>query len=1267
MLFLLSHTHQRVDATLRHYLVRGTRTGERSRQFDRLVSTSTVTTEPPRGPASPEDVEFGTSIDAEARRVERLDAEFPGAAARLTASRVLADFPRRSAPDKALATDPKAGAWGGAGGAEEFTVIVKTSRAAADGDAFGSRALRRVCELKRAIERSPGYGGACTRVKEKTATKNQTHTPASASSENDRDGCAPAFSAFDVVSAYEHVGLRGVPLAFARTARAVLMLNDGIDSVRRVCSSRETAGGVLCGLRPSLGCDPRGCDAKLNVTARACVVGNGLVEVCDWIRSAAPTEEEVKTVAWADFRQSTSSQDEGCEKGSFDPASAASAIKFGAVAARWSERSGGTLEMAALAAPWSLLADRRFGEAGADGDDDARARARTEVTRLAFRLAPKGTPGYAAATRWAKEVAGPIVESWGDGEMTASWRHMWALKLMGREYLWGDLRWAAGSFCTTLFLVRAHTGSTFLALGGMTAVIASLVVAQFVYVHAIGVTWIGMLNFLGVFIVLGVGADDVFVILEFWKQSKREALSTAGEEDDRHSDDGESSTERVLVERLRWTAEKSLYVVTMTSVTTAAAFACNMASRIAPVRLFGAFMAALIAGNYLLVCTTFPALLVLEHGMRARSARRWRRWRNRARVRATRLESVVVAPAHPVSHHPVTHRPAIGPRTSPKHRRTASHAPRLAALEEDHRGIEIDPPSASKPAARRTSSLTLHDRLGVFWRDGGGRDSDDEDDFSSLAASSVASSASQSPVEALAASMHATRRAYEERGEAAVRVLADFVVSYRWHVVALAAAALAFSAFAARGIQPPARSSSAGFSIFPEGHNFNVFAEACSLFGFARSAEAVRVTFVWGLERPRETDPADGEFAPSHLTSDPRNPLGARALEETARRLGSKFENPTTSDQERAAVPVFDPSFDATSEEAQAWMLSFCRDLRGSEATARRLKDPNSVVCFAEDVEDATRAASGGGFGSPMSPARYGAALRRYGRGESNDGAVRWFAPDRSGTPPAPGRGGPTLTNIPADIGGSNEGRVASVAVTAVLKTSSVSSSTAELVAEHEFWEGWFESKLAGAPPGLRGGFQTSPTWTLTETETELVDGAWTALTLSLVFAFVVLLGASRSVRLALLATISVGSSAASLLAAAALLGWTMGVIEAVCTMVLVGLSLDYVLHVAGAYVRTSGADGRRERAKGAVRAVGLSVVSGASTTVGAAAFLLGCTLPFFTKFGLFVAWTLTSSLVQAVVVFPAMCAVWGPEDVERVEGEEDEQEGWRQTHADAR
>ena len=324
MLFLLSHTHQRVDATLRHYLVRGTRTGERSRQFDRLVSTSTVTTEPPRGPASPEDVEFGTSIDAEARRVERLDAEFPGAAARLTASRVLADFPRRSAPDKALAADPKA-ALGAAGGAEEFTVIVKTSRAAADGDAFGSRALRRVCELKRAIERSPGYGRRVHAVKGENRDKEPNPYPR-VRLERKRSG-----------RVRPHVlGLRRrLSVRTRRSSRRPTRVRP--DRSRRLDVKRWDrfgSTGVLVegnsrpassGLRPSLGCDPRAMRRQTQRhrprVRRRKRSGRGVR--LDSVRGA--DGGGVKTVAWADFRQSTSSQDEGCEKGSFDPASAASA------------------------------------------------------------------------------------------------------------------------------------------------------------------------------------------------------------------------------------------------------------------------------------------------------------------------------------------------------------------------------------------------------------------------------------------------------------------------------------------------------------------------------------------------------------------------------------------------------------------------------------------------------------------------------------------------------------------------------------------------------------------------------------------------------------------------------------------------------------------------------------------------------------------------------------------------------------------------------
>ena len=250
MLFSLSHTDQRVDATLRHYLVRGTRTGERSRQFDRLVSTSTVRTKPP-DTASPEEWELAARLKHEAGRTARLD-ETPGAAARLTASRVLANSPRRSAPDKALLLDPKASLGGGAGGAEEFTVVIRATHR--DGDVLGAGdAFLKVCELKRTLESSPGYVNACARVE----TKDLSGDPSRVDTY-----CSPAFSALDVLGAYRHVGLRGVPLAFVATARAIVGLNDGIESVRRICET-ETGGpnSAICG--PGSGATPRGATVTL--------------------------------------------------------------------------------------------------------------------------------------------------------------------------------------------------------------------------------------------------------------------------------------------------------------------------------------------------------------------------------------------------------------------------------------------------------------------------------------------------------------------------------------------------------------------------------------------------------------------------------------------------------------------------------------------------------------------------------------------------------------------------------------------------------------------------------------------------------------------------------------------------------------------------------------------------------------------------------------------------------------------------------------------
>ena len=51
----------------------------------------------------------------------------------------------------------------------------------------------------------------------------------------------------------------------------------------------------------------------------------------------------------------------------------------------------------------------------------------------------------------------------------------------------------------------------------------------------------------------------------------------------------------------------------ITSFTTACAFFSNTVNYVIPVGLFGAFMALLVVLNYILVCTMFPAAVVVYH------------------------------------------------------------------------------------------------------------------------------------------------------------------------------------------------------------------------------------------------------------------------------------------------------------------------------------------------------------------------------------------------------------------------------------------------------------------------------------------------------------------------------------------------------------------------------------------------------------------------------------------------------------------------------
>merc|ERR1719198_2087876 len=92
-----------------------------------------------------------------------------------------------------------------------------------------------------------------------------------------------------------------------------------------------------------------------------------------------------------------------------------------------------------------------------------------------------------------------------------------------------------------------------------------------------------------------------------------------------------------------------------------------------------------------------------------------------------------------------------------------------------------------------------------------------------------------------------------------------------------------------------------------------------------------------------------------------------------------------------------------------------------------------------------------------------------------------------------------------------------------------------------------------------------------------------------------------------------------------------------------IGLSVDYVVHMADAYLE-SPSDDHLGRTKFMLIKMGVAVVNGATTTIGAAGFMCATYIIFFQKFGIVILVTVLQSLVTALFFFSAMMALVGPQ-----------------------
>ena len=135
-----------------------------------------------------------------------------------------------------------------------------------------------------------------------------------------------------------------------------------------------------------------------------------------------------------------------------------------------------------------------------------------------------------------------------------------------------------------------QTGSLWISMFGMIEITISLPMAYFVYTYIFQIQYFDFLCSLAIYIVMAIGADDVFIWFDAYKQSAYESPEISAS----------------LESRFIWAWHKAASAMLVTSLTTCVAFFATATSPLLSIKSFGYFTAFVIFLDYIYVITWLP-------------------------------------------------------------------------------------------------------------------------------------------------------------------------------------------------------------------------------------------------------------------------------------------------------------------------------------------------------------------------------------------------------------------------------------------------------------------------------------------------------------------------------------------------------------------------------------------------------------------------------------------------------------------------------------
>ena len=152
-----------------------------------------------------------------------------------------------------------------------------------------------------------------------------------------------------------------------------------------------------------------------------------------------------------------------------------------------------------------------------------------------------------------------------------------------------------GAILFNFFFMWFQTGSLWITSFGILSIITSFFGANLVYRVVFGYRYFGYFNILALFILLGIGADDIFIFTDTWKIHHMKTNTQS------------------LEHRISAVFKRAVVAMFVTSLTTMTAFFVSSFSPLLPIAGFGTFSGVAVFINYTSVITFLPCVVVIHH------------------------------------------------------------------------------------------------------------------------------------------------------------------------------------------------------------------------------------------------------------------------------------------------------------------------------------------------------------------------------------------------------------------------------------------------------------------------------------------------------------------------------------------------------------------------------------------------------------------------------------------------------------------------------